>query len=742
MDYVMDFTGYYVPKKKYMIKEFCLIPISCRKPLEPKSDVVNPPYAWNKLPVSYQKQYEKRFNKKYGIDYSLGNCTVNDAFNVIVDILKQARVIYLKNYFRKKYLTQFTGIPFNNVVCLESQGYNSCQKVSPALCSYHASKKNCCVVTDALNMVEWLVQKSFAPKNSDCKPLLNLEVLKEIKDLADEVRSNASQRSSIISGGEFGTLNSKIERYRQIHAKLLEELEDLKNDSDYSSSSGDDESLFDKISNGQSFVSDAISLAGSLECNELIKNEERELDRIDDITAGLESSQKDYEDDRFEFDRRRFQQTDSMKIPFDDYEPSNYSFPDEDPLNWNLDVDADESYGSEDESFITDFESETENLNSEPVIMEPDDDRSDAAFLESEISNINSEPAIVESDEDESDITDLGLRNNDFNSGSVISVPESVDTLPFSEYDRNSVIESEDSDLSTEMSLKSLYNRKRRLLEDKTVIGSSDGSSSNFDRKSAFDNLKYRVQSDSSDSSCSYHKDDKTSMCAQKIALQMVEWLIKESVITNKTPAKRSHQLPGKASSSRIEVAGHQPADDQVDQKRLLNPLKRSRNSSTENWQLQENFENNPKDADLTIIDRDSDVEDKDQRQKRRRSLEKSTDLESEGSSLQEDQPRVEEPYDKVVNQILKWSNEYEYSLVPADENVTYEYIPESPKSDCLEIDESYSEDIDTDDEKIKSKNSGKIDGIDVIINDIELFDQFINDIDDILESEKDNELY
>lgn len=463
MDYVMDFTGYYVPKKKYMIKEFCLIPISCRKPLEPKSDVVNPPYAWNKLPVSYQKQYAKRFNKKYGIDYSQGNCTVNDAFNVIIEILKQARVIYLKNDTRKEYLKQFTGIPFNNVVCLESRGYNSCQKVSPALCSNHASKKNCCVVTDALNMVEWLVEKSFAPKNANCKPLLDLELLEEMKDLADEVRSNASQSSSMLSYGEFETLNSKIERYRQIHAKLLKELEELKNDSDYASSSDDDRSLFDKVSDGQSFVSDAISLDGSLECNEMIRNEERKLDRIADMTTGLESTRKYCKDDRFEFDGGRFQQSDSMKVPFDDYEPSIYSFPEEDALNRNLDVDADEneSYGLQDES---DFESEIDDLNSEPIIMEFDEDN-------------------------ESDIGNLRSRNNDFNSGSDISVPESVDTLPFSEFDRNSEIESENSDSSSDMSLKSSYNLKRRLLEDKTVIGSSDGSSSNFDRELAFDNL-------------------------------------------------------------------------------------------------------------------------------------------------------------------------------------------------------------------------------------------------------------
>ncbi|XP_074114739.1 uncharacterized protein LOC141537581 [Cotesia typhae] len=139
-------------------------------------------------------------------------------------------------------------------------------------------------------------------------------------------------------------------------------------------------------------------------------------------------------------------------------------------------------------------------------------------------------------------------------------------------------------------------------------------------------------------------------MCAQKIALQMVEWLIKESVIKNETPAKRSHQLPGKASNSRMEVAVHDPVDNQVDQrKKFLNPLKRSRNSTTENLQLQKNFENKN-----NIVDRDSDVEYDDQHQKRRRSLEISADLESEDSRLQEDQPRVGEPYDKVVNQILK----------------------------------------------------------------------------------------
>ncbi|XP_057339560.1 uncharacterized protein LOC130677038 [Microplitis mediator] len=235
MDYVVDFTGYYVPEKKFIIKEFCLIPIVKKKVTQHKAAVVNPPYAWRKLPSRYQNEYLNRFYKKYGIEYSQGNCSVNDAFNTIINDLKKSRTIYLKNASRKRFLLEFTQMPFSNIVCLDSAGYDLYPKMSPGLCSNHASRKNYCVIQNAFTMAEWLLEKLLAHKSGQelksMKPDVDYRDPEAMEELANAGGSNDPRSGSI----DF--------QYSEGHRKLVKQLEDLRKDSDYASSIDADSDL-------------------------------------------------------------------------------------------------------------------------------------------------------------------------------------------------------------------------------------------------------------------------------------------------------------------------------------------------------------------------------------------------------------------------------------------------------------------------------------------------------------------
>ncbi|XP_044582679.1 uncharacterized protein LOC123263775 [Cotesia glomerata] len=168
MQYAIDFTGYYIADKEFILKEYCIVPLEGFKVGKHESYIVKPPYLFSKLSDHYKKAYLNIFYPKYGITWDDGYISNEEARESIIGKLVSADVIYLKHARKLNVLLKLLKhlIDPKKVVGLDKYGLNFSVEVSKPLCSHHQDpSNNRCVVKNALTCAYW-VSKTFLPETS------------------------------------------------------------------------------------------------------------------------------------------------------------------------------------------------------------------------------------------------------------------------------------------------------------------------------------------------------------------------------------------------------------------------------------------------------------------------------------------------------------------------------------------------------------------------------------------------
>ncbi|XP_074114558.1 uncharacterized protein LOC141537457 [Cotesia typhae] len=168
MQYVIDFTGYYIAAHEFILKEYCIVPLEGFVVGKHDSHVVEPVCSFSKLSNYYKKAYLNLFYPKYGITWDDGDISDKKARESIVSKLVPAKVIYIKHAKKLNVLLKLLGnlIDPKKVVGLDDYGLNFSVETSTQLCLHHQDLlKNRCVVKNALTCAYW-VSKIFLPENS------------------------------------------------------------------------------------------------------------------------------------------------------------------------------------------------------------------------------------------------------------------------------------------------------------------------------------------------------------------------------------------------------------------------------------------------------------------------------------------------------------------------------------------------------------------------------------------------
>lgn len=212
MQYVFDFTGYYIAAREFILKEYCIVPLKDFVVGKHESHVVEPPCSFSKLSDYYKKAYLNLFYPKYGITWDDGDISDKEARESIVRKLVPANVIYIKHAKKLKVLLKLFGnlIDPKKVIGLDDYGLNFSVEASTQLCLHHQDLlKNRCVVKNALTCAYW-VSKTFLPETSKS----NVESWKNktAKELMEIGRSDEIEQNEAFDNSDDSDSDESLQR--------------------------------------------------------------------------------------------------------------------------------------------------------------------------------------------------------------------------------------------------------------------------------------------------------------------------------------------------------------------------------------------------------------------------------------------------------------------------------------------------------------------------------------------------
>ncbi|KAH0554974.1 hypothetical protein KQX54_014245 [Cotesia glomerata] len=170
---VIDFNGYYESADKFIIKEYSLLIIdNIQKTTITESQVTKPKSRWLFTNFSTKRNYRLHYLPFYSIKWSQGTESIFDARQRIIERLKDAKKIFIRNQRQKELLLNFIGDDANyRFLCCEDLGYTK-RIVLPVgtTCLNHKQKLNSnCAIDNVSEMYEWLkkMQSSEKPKKEE-----------------------------------------------------------------------------------------------------------------------------------------------------------------------------------------------------------------------------------------------------------------------------------------------------------------------------------------------------------------------------------------------------------------------------------------------------------------------------------------------------------------------------------------------------------------------------------------------
>lgn len=157
MKVVIDFSSY-LQNNEFIIKEFCMYFVSG---IQVVRDCLIVTKTVNSNDPQNIADYEDYY-AYYGIPRDNQNFSdINILRNKIAGSLDVNQKIYVRDNLLVDILTEFVGIKYNNIKCLEDMGFD-CVPLKRTDCPYHDNQlENYCAGDNALLMVNCLLQKTL-----------------------------------------------------------------------------------------------------------------------------------------------------------------------------------------------------------------------------------------------------------------------------------------------------------------------------------------------------------------------------------------------------------------------------------------------------------------------------------------------------------------------------------------------------------------------------------------------------
>ncbi|XP_051158540.1 uncharacterized protein LOC127279926 [Leptopilina boulardi] len=155
MEFIVDVQGFKRPYNDFVFKELAILPLQADA--QPIVYLFEPPCNWNSLPGRYKSENLWLTHNYHGIHWSVGDVLYDELRPILQDVLRGAKVIYVKGLEKKTWLEKY----LLNVQNLEDFDCLSLKKIKSELsttCTHHTLYTENCAVRNVRILRDWFLE--------------------------------------------------------------------------------------------------------------------------------------------------------------------------------------------------------------------------------------------------------------------------------------------------------------------------------------------------------------------------------------------------------------------------------------------------------------------------------------------------------------------------------------------------------------------------------------------------------